>query len=820
MTRVRILLALFFIVIIRTQAFSQNKINQTISISGYVKDSLSNKSLEYPTVVLISDSMKIVSAVAGGADGRFLFSDIVPGRYSIIASMLGYSTTKKFIAADGSERRVDAGEFLLTEGLELGEVIVTGVRPLIKAEADKITYNFDSDPQTASSTAAEILRKVPMLSIDGENEVRLNGEKSFKVLVNGRSTGVLAKNFKEAIQALPASAIKSVEVITNPPVRYDAEGITGIINIITNRRSNNGYNGSVSASVNTRGGYTGGGYISAQAGKFAISTNLFHGNIVMKRNGSYMDSENFLSEEFRKSLTAGTSDLKNRVSYLSMDASYEIDSLNLITLTGWGYLGNAINTGSSLFSAYNSAGLLTRKYDNITNTDNQFGTGSGVISWQKNFKKPEKSLTISYSADWSPMNTKVESIINPILDYEGYEQNSFNNAYGIEHAFQADYYNPITKAHFIETGVKYTLRQNFSDTKIKIYDESSNSWRDDYTRVNDLDYDQHIGSLYGGYTYKFKKLTLKGGFRAEYTLNDGISKSTSGNTYFTNKQFDVVPYLNISYMESGGHIFSFSYTQRLNRPGINYLNPYINDSNPMSISYGNPDLKSVKRDALSISYMKASLSWNLGVTLGADFTRNNIENIRRVNENGVSISTYENIGRNRNYTLNLNYSYRAGSKLNIFLNGSVVYSVISSGELNLSNSGFGYTGGGGVNLTLWKGGSFNANAFLFRSNITLQSRYPVNASTSFGFSQKFLNDKLTIALNLSEPFSKTKTYKFDSEDITYRMHARSITYQRAATLSIVWRFGKFQAVVKKARRNVNDDRLSGDKQTSSSQAAK
>ena len=814
------LLTLFILFFLNNIALPQQNNNIKYSLGGVVKDSVSGKSLEYPTVVLIDDSLKIVSAVAGGADGRFLITDIKHGNYTIVASMLGYSTVKRKLQINGNQKRVETADFLLVEGVELAEVMVTGVRPLIKAEADKITYNFDSDPQVASSTAAEILRKIPMISIDGENEVRLNGEKSFKVLVNGRSTGVLAKNFKEAIQALPASAIKSVEVITNPPVRYDSEGITGIINIITNRRSNNGFNGSVSASVNTRGTYTGGGYISAQAGKFAISTNLFHGSIVMKRNSSFSDSENFLSEEYRRSVTEAAFDMKNKISYLSMDASYEIDTLNLITLSGWGYLGNTVNTGSSLYSAYNLTGVLTRKYNNSSVTDNQFGTGSGVVSWQKNFKKPEKSLTISYSADWSPMDTRTENLINPIVDYTKYEQNSINDAYGIEHAFQFDYYNPITSSHFIETGAKYTLRQNFSNTTIFQMDEDSGEWKEDNTRVNDLDYNQHIGSIYGGYTYKYRKLTLKGGFRAEYTLNDGLSKSSSGDVTFTNKQFDIVPYLNFSYMESGGHILSLSYTQRLNRPGIHYLNPYVNDSNPMSISYGNPNLKSVKRDALSFSYMKASLSWNLGITLSADFTRNNIENIRRVGVSGISTSTYENIGRNQNYTLNLNYSYRAGTKLNLYLNGSIVYTIISSQELNLQNSGFGYSGGFGANLNLWKGGSINANAFLFRSNITLQSRYPVNSSISFGISQKLLNEKLTIALNITEPFTKTKTYKFDSEDITYRMHSRSTTFQRAANLSIIWRFGKFQATVKKAKRAIIDDRLSGDKHSSSSAVAR
>jgi len=215
-------------------------------IDWLCKDSLSGRNIEYPTIAIFDSSKKLIKAVAGGADGKFIIDAPGEGKYIVSATMLGYSDTKKEIALDGKDSKVDIGTFIMIEGRQLAGVTVTAVKPLIKNEPDKLTYNIDSDPQAASSNVADILRKVPMLSVDGDGNVKLNGEGSYKVLVNGRSSGLLVKNFKEAIKAMPASSIKSIEVITNPPIKYDAEGISGIINIITNRKTNNGYNGNIS----------------------------------------------------------------------------------------------------------------------------------------------------------------------------------------------------------------------------------------------------------------------------------------------------------------------------------------------------------------------------------------------------------------------------------------------------------------------------------------------------------------------------------------------------------------------------------------------
>lgn len=788
---------------------AQKSESQKIILTGIVLDSVSGRGIEYATVALFTDSLKLIKAVAGGVDGRFLIEAPRAGRYYLSASMIGYSNSKDLIIIKEGEKKQDVGEIKIAEGMQLKEVTVTAVKPLIKNEPDKLTYNLESDPQSASSPLVDILRKVPMLSVDGEDVVRLNGETNFKVLVNGRSSGLLVRNFKDAIKAMPASSIKSIEVITNPPAKYDAEGIGGIINIITNKKTTQGYNGNINLGGSSLGGYNGGGYISAQIGKFSLSTNLYSGKSFSKGSSYFSESENFLSNDYRFSKTTGKSNSESVFTNLGIEASYEIDSLNLITLSGWGYLGTSTNRGSSDFTSLNFNNELSRKYSTKNISENLYGSGSGSLSYQKTFKKPEQNLTFSYSIDVSPTESNYTNNVVPELNFNPYSQRSINKAMGLEHTVQADYYNPIGKKHNIETGIKYILRQNYSETDVEILNPDNGIWIDAPNKVNDLDYDQHIGSMYGGYAFKHKSLILKGGFRMEYTINDGISKSSNGDITFTNKQFDVVPYVNFSYMLKKGNYISAAFTQRLNRPGIWYLNPYVNDNDPMNISYGNPNLETVRRNSITLSYRKSSQSWNLSVNLNGNFTSNNIERIRRVGANGVSETTYENIGINNNYRLNFNYSYRSGELFNMYVNGGIAYTSISSPELTLSNDGFSYYAGLGMSVKVWEKGTVNLSTFGSGGDVSLQSKNPINYRTSLGLSQRFFKDKLSLSIYITEPFNKTKTFKTNSQDITYKMRSENTYISRSASISLYWRFGKFNVNVKKARRSSTDDKMGG-----------
>ncbi len=444
----------------------------------------------------------------------------------------------------------------------------------------------------------------------------------------------------------------------------------------------------------------------------------------------------------------------------------------------------------------------------IIKSSNSYGSLSGNIDYQRTYKKPDKSLTFSYKLDNNPRTIKNTSGIDGIINYPSYSQLSENDAVGREQTFQADYYDPITKKHQVEGGVKFILRQNTSNSEI---------FRDNIKldNVNDLDYNQYIMGLYAGYLIKWKKLSTKTGLRLERTWNDGNSKTSGINTDFTNRLFNLVPYITFSYMPKQGQTIKLSYTQRLSRPGIWYLNPYVNNSDSLNISYGNPKLKSEVSHSFELGYTYFTPKFNFSATSSSYFANNSIERISRVESNGATVSTYENIGKDQRYGLNLYFSYRPSGKLNIFFNGGVNYSKLEANTgYAITNEGFSYRGSLGGRWTLWKDGSVNANLGVYSSSIMLQGKSSSFYYTSLGVSQYFLKRKLMLSVSTSDPFWYRKKYTNESKDITFYSHIENSYPAQNVRLSVTYNFGKMDLQVKKARRGIKNDDIksSGDSQ--------
>ena len=245
---------------------------QKFLLRGQVVDAANNSPVSFATTALLRDSTA-VAAAAADAQGRFELAAAAPGDYQLQITMVGYNPETQSVTL--RDAATDVGTIRLRQGVDIDQVTVTIQKPLITADAEKMTYSVEDDPQAASSTLEEILRKVPQLTIDAEGNVKLNGQSDFKVLVNGRSSAMF-KNFKDVIRSMPASQIKKIEVITEPSMKYDAEGAGGIINIITARKEFDGYNGSLNynTGLDHRRNY-GGATLSVQKGKFAASLQAF-----------------------------------------------------------------------------------------------------------------------------------------------------------------------------------------------------------------------------------------------------------------------------------------------------------------------------------------------------------------------------------------------------------------------------------------------------------------------------------------------------------------------------------------------------------------
>lgn len=713
----------------------------------------------------------------------------------------------------GIAARAQEPETAQTDSLDnvqkLKEATVVARRELIKADADKLTYNVQADPRAEGGNLIDILRNVPMLSVNGEDKVLLNGSSDYKVLVNGKPTGMLARNFDQLIKSIPASSIKEIQVITNPPVKYDAEGIGGIINIVMSKRLRSGYSGSLSAQAGTLGSAGGSGYVNAQLGKFTISANASGMYFPNPINHGVTDIENYTSEEYHyQSLTFDSKNILSSGAF-SLEASYEPDSLNLITLSGWANFQKMLGKNDITETFWNTDHIKAIEMREPTVRTNRYDTFSGELAYQKTFRNDGGILTFSYSIDGNPNSTDNNVILVPILNCTDYHRHSFNTERTIQQIGQIDYFTNLKKKHQIEAGAKYTLRSHVADSQDEIWNFETKRWDIDNTNVNDLDYKQHIFAVYASYGYKFAKVTLKAGARLEHTLNRGLSKSASENIEFDNSNFNIVPYLNAAWQIDTKNTLSASYTRRLGRPSVDYLNPYIFEETPYSKTHGNPDLRTVVSDAITLTYRTSGDNWDLTARTYGSLCDNKIEYLSKVCQDGVKISTYENAVKYNHIDETLSFNWSPGKRLSLQTSAKVGYNHFHAPSLDQKNDGVEWAFDIGVNIILWKGAAAYASGSVSGGETTLQRTYHgVDYIYSLGLRQGFLQNRLILSATAIMPF-QNRYYGPMRDTYTETYHQRNESWYnpRQLRLSLTWRFGKTSINLKHTRKTEISDKL-------------
>jgi outer membrane receptor protein involved in Fe transport len=771
-------------------------------LSGQIFSKNDAKSIPYATITLQLDSAHVLIRKSTDSDGKFLLTISGHDTIQFIATAIGYQSLLKTIHFE--QDKFDLGDISLETGVIMKTVTVNGQKPLVKVDPDKITYSVESDPEAKTSNGLEILRKVPLLDVDGEENVTLNGQSNFKVLVNGKSSSMMSKNFKDVIKSLPANSIKDIEVITNPSTKYESEGVGGIINIITHKKTLNGYNGSISGGLDNWGSFNGSVYLATKVNKFGFS-GMYSGNQSQRpptESNSY--SENSNSDIYHFTESHSRSNNSSFSQQFSGEISYEIDTFNLISGSFWGYLSNNRNNSHSTNRVESITNSLSQYFSTQNKGSYGYGSVSGNLDYQKTFMKPDKSLTFSYKFDLSPQSNENTNQIDSSVNYQKYKQRNEGTELSQEHTMQMDFYDPLTKMHQYEWGIKFIYRGD---------DDNSDRWRNDTLRSdlsNRLQYDQFILGAYGGYVFKWEKLTAKSGFRLERTWNEGLSKSDS-TVRFDNRLFNLVPYISFSYQFKPSQTLKASYTQRLQRPGVYYLNPYVENSNPLYISYGNPNLKSEVSHAFELGYSiyNAKFSWN--TSLSASYNNNSIEQVSKIDSMGVTTSTYDNIGLDERYRWNNYLSYRQGTKFNIYTSFTGSYSKFASNNgMGLHNEGFNFSMYGGAQVSLWKNANISGNIGYYSPSVYLQGKSAGYSYSSLSFGQYLLDRKLRISFSASDPFLARRYSKGEQNGMGYKGYYEYWYYSRTFRLNLSYNFGKLDTAVKKARRGIsNDDVKSG-----------
>lgn len=822
----------------KTQQSQQRTAAPSYTLKGVLLDSLTQEGEPYATIKIAKKNapQKALKMAVTDLNGKFQEKlTVAPGEYIITLSSVGKVTIVKGFTVKASEKVIDLGKLNMAEATnELKGIEVVAQKPLVKVDVDKIEYNIEDDPDSKTNTVMEMLRKVPLVTVDGEDNIKVNGSSSFKIHVNGKPNNMMSNNPKDVLKSMPANTIKHIEVITSPGAKYDAEGVGGILNIVTVGGGFEGYTATFRASGSNRGAGAG-GYATIKSGKLTITGNYNYNCDTSPK--SYSDSyrENYDSEDQKYLESKSSSDYNGSFQYGNLEASYEIDTLRLLTASFGMYGGANDNKSDGLTTMWNAQrDRLAYQYRSLSDGDGSWYSMRGNVDYQRTSKKnKDRMITLSYKISTQPQNsdyyTDYKDIKDP-FEMDIVKKFLLNNSHSdgktntTEHTFQVDYTTPIGKLHTIEAGAKYIIRNNLSDNKLFEAEGVSDNYEYNNDRSSKYKHLNDILAAYLGYTLRYKTFSFKPGVRYEYTSQDVkyLAGAIGPEADFSTSYNDFVPSVTMGIKIGKTQNLRGGYNMRIWRPGIWNLNPYFDDRNPMFISQGNSNLESEKSHSFNLSYSMFSMKFNVNISLRHSFGNNGIERVSRLigkggeefpgghhAPEGALYSTYENIGKNRNTGLSLYGNWNASPNTRIYLNGDGSYVDIKSPAQGLHNYGWNASLYGGIQHTFPLKIRASLNAGGSTPYISLQGKGSGYYYYSLGVNRSFIKDRFTVSAYVSNIFEKYRSYNNTTMGENFLSKSSSRYQSRSFGISLSYRIGELKASVKKAARSINNDDVKG-----------
>ena len=796
------------------------------SATGVLCDSLTREPLPFATIRLLQETpqRKAVRVAATTADGRFTIAPPQAGIYTLEAFVTGMEPLRRQLTFTAAHRTVTCDTLYIKEySNTLSSATITAEKPLVKAELDKITYSISDDPDAQTSSVLDMLRKVPMVTVDGEDNIQVNGSSSFKVYVNGKPNQMMSQNPSLIFKTYPASAIKKIEVITNPGAKYDAEGTAGVLNIITDAEAKTkGYVLTPDLHYANHNSYGGNVFAMTQFGKLTMSLNYGVGRNVSPRSTQGSSREVFGDADNHLLTSESEYEGKGIYQFGNLDASYEISSKDLLSVSAGLFSWKGDNDSQGYTLMQQADGALRYRYDQRVHTENRYMGVNASADWQHSFKE-NQNLTFSYRFNISPQGTKSERFYSNMQQVpDGLGLNDFRNdpdQLSEEHTLQTDFTTPFGETHTLSAGLKYVYRINRSNSR---------EWGRDAGTSNDFVLNEErslryrhrsdIGAAYAEYNFKKDKWSLMAGSRYEY-YHVRVGYPDGKRSPFSTEISDWVPSVSAGYSIKPTMMVKTGYNMRISRPSISYLSPYENHGSPESVSYGNPDMGSSREHNLNLTYSTFSAKFTLNATLTYSFSNNGMVGYSFMKD-GILNSTYGNFlhSKRTSFSAYMNWTIVPGTVFNCNLSGT--YGDYKSVQTRDHNSGFSANLWGGLRqdlpwklkLSLWGGGN--------TGYVDLQGKGNSNYFYSVTLSRSFLaEDRLTLSAFAGNFIGRYQN--FGNTVTTEQFRSESNTRYDALRfgMSVRFRLGSLKAEVKKAARTISNDDVSSGASSGAAAAA-
>lgn len=754
--------------------------------------------------------------VLADSAGRFeVVLPILPGAYDITAAMIGRVAVPRQITLAEGDTLKNIGRLYMTDDVKmLKQVTVEAQKPLVTMDVDRLTYDVAADPDAKTLRLSEMMGKVPLISVDGDGNIEMNGTKKFLILQNGRKTAI-TRNPKEVLRSLPAEMVKSIEVITSPGAKYDAEGIGGVINIVM-RSQFEGHLTTLSADAGTTA-YSGSVMTMSKIGKFAFDGNFSYNRLLTPEENTTLQRDGYGATGATQLRSEDSSKPQGHTEFAMVNASYEIDSLQMITFSLSG-MGSQQHTMSDEHTGMWNLGSNEAVYSYLRhgNLKNSSLNGTINLDYQRvGRRNPRRTTTLSYQLSSAPSRNKDITQYSDIVtggmagvadQLQLYDSRSDRDDKTNEHTFQYDFSTPLGQQHTLEVGAKYILRNNESQNDLYDSQGQGAEWTHNGLRSNHYKNRNNILGGYLSYTYRGKVVSVMPGLRYEYTYQNikYLAGPVGSEGNYSSHYANVVPSLKVNLKVGKSQSLRLEYGKRLSRPSIYYLNPYFNNLNPQNIVQGNSSLEAENSYNLGATYGWFTRKTNLTVSLSYRHLSNGIESYSRIIGDGgeyfddgkhyaapgAIYTTYLNVGRVERTAVNIYYKWNLTSKLWVTLNTGVAYVDLKDPSRQLQNHG--WSANADLRLSWRLPADFSLYAILRgdTKNIALQGSTDGLVYNYFTLSRSFLRSKrLVVSLRAADPFHKWLTRTTYTQGTGYHSQADRTYSRQGFSIGISYRLG-------------------------------
>ncbi len=763
-------------------------------LSGKVLDATNNETVPFLNIALYRhpDTLKATDYQTD-VKGAFSIKNLNLGTYSIRFSFVGYqSQTVRNIVIDENRSTVNLGDIRMSSDQRmLNEVVIEYQKPTIEVQDDKIVYNIDQSIFSEGSVATDILKNVPLVTVDIDGKATIAGKRNTRIFIDGKPSDYDAKSIGELLSILPSDALESIEVITDPSSQYDADG-DGIINIVMKKGNKVGLTGNLSTRAGTMGDYNTSAFISKKDKKYAFTGDIgyVHGTYFNKGNSN---RSNLFTDTTYNNQTNDTERFSDGFN-TRFSGNIDIDSVQKVRLSARGGFNDATvgSRSANLYLKNNNDLNYTRKQKNSSGTDRLFYN----INTDYYLRLKDRS-TLSVGAIYA-RNTNYSD-----KDFERYFYNpdgsirsnptlqlNDNEALGNNLDVNLDYKKTYK---FLRTslsaGFKGAFNSSDESQMVQIWDYTSEQFKISPSLTNAFNFSENVYSSYASVRFRVKAWSFRVGSRAEIT--DVNFNQDNGSNYSIRPYTNLFPSAALNRSFGNKYSLGLSFSKRIERPRQYALNPIIDDSDPQNLRYGNPDLIPSITNQFELNFSVFDKNWSISPRLSYSDSKKIIERVKTVQEDGGTVTTYENLANSSSLNFNIFGNFKASKSQN-FTGGFTLSKIKYNSTMNAAynRNGYNIKVNLGGNYSVGKKTSTELNVTYLR-NTAAQGVSSGTIQTQFGVRRNFIKNKMGVRFSAVDPFSQNNVTSI-TEGANFYQEAFVTRRTRNFLLALTYRLTKIQ----------------------------